>query len=299
MSVQFRNYTSEKGFSRDFLDVREFLIRINSRKMISTDYTWDRWEWVFSLPYMDQNKLSTMGIWEDKGEIVALTAYEENPGDAYFLVDPAYMHLKKEMLLYAEDKMSEKGVIRALIHNCDVPFQKLAQDSGYYATEDKEGNSVLDITPERVKYTLPEGYSITSLAETRDIYKYNKVLWNGFNHEGEPPETEIQIQNRRISLSGPHNNLELKIAVVAPDGDFAAYCGMWYEPGSEYAMVEPVATDPAYRLKGCGRAAVLEGIRRCAELGAKRAYVGSTQQFYYKIGFRPLPEYTFWQKKVH
>jgi predicted N-acetyltransferase YhbS len=70
---------------------------------------------------------------------------------------------------------------------------------------------------------------------------------------------------------------------------------MWYDSETDYALVEPVATIPAYRKMGLGKAAVLEGVKRCGELGAKRAYVGSSQQFYYKIGFRPVPGGTFWE----
>jgi predicted N-acetyltransferase YhbS len=39
---------------------------------------------------------------------------------------------------------------------------------------------------------------------------------------------------------------------------------------------------------GLGRAAVLEGIRRCGALGATVAYVGSDQPFYLSIGFEVL-----------
>ncbi len=70
---------------------------------------------------------------------------------------------------------------------------------------------------------------------------------------------------------------------------------MWYDSETEYALVEPVATDPDFRMLGLGKAAVLEGIRRCGQLGAKQAYVGSSQQFYYQIGFRPVPTSTFWE----
>lgn len=293
-----RQYTSEPGFTGDFHKVRDFLIRVNEQKMITTDFTWERWEWIFSLPYMDKSRLSNIGLWEEGNRVVALATYEDEPGSAYFIVDPAYMHLKEEMLRYAEEHLAVDGKIKALINDGDVPFQKTAQQLGFIPSTDKEGNSVLDITEERLNYTLPEGYGITTLAETHDILKYNRVLWRGFNHEGDPPETEERIADRRMSLSGPHSDLDLKIAVVAPDGDFVSYCGMWYEPGTDYCLVEPVATDPDYRRKGLGKAAVLEGIKRCAGLGAKRAYVGSDQQFYYSIGFRPLPQYTFWLKKL-
>ncbi|GAA0182309.1 hypothetical protein SH2C18_47100 [Clostridium sediminicola] len=129
------------------------------------------------------------------------------------------------------------------------------------------------------------------------MYKYNAVLWRGFNHEGEPPIIEQAFKEREISLSGLGVNKSLNIAVVAPNGDFVSYCGMWYKEGTDYALVEPVATNPDHRKKGLGKAAVLEAIKRCGELGAKRAYVGSSQQFYYNIGFHPIHTRTWWVKK--
>lgn len=58
--------------------------------------------------------------------------------------------------------------------------------------------------------------------------------------------------------------------------------------------MEPVATDPDYRKLGLGKAAALEGVKRCRDLGAKVAFVGSSQQFYYNIGFRPYSTKTWW-----
>ncbi|MCL2884708.1 MAG: GNAT family N-acetyltransferase, partial [Oscillospiraceae bacterium] len=77
----------------------------------------------------------------------------------------------------------------------------------------------------------------------------------------------------------------------------AAYCGTWKDPASAVALVEPVATDPDYRMRGLGKAAVLEAVRRCGTRGAKQAYVGSSQQFYYNIGFRPALTSTWWELK--
>lgn len=83
---------------------------------------------------------------------------------------------------------------------------------------------------------------------------------------------------------------------AAPNGEFAAFCGMFYEPMRRFAYVEPVATVPQYRRMGLGKAAVLEGIRRCKELGATVAYVGSDQLFYQSIGFRKVFNSECWVK---
>lgn len=69
-----------------------------------------------------------------------------------------------------------------------------------------------------------------------------------------------------------------------------------YDKRNDYAYVEPVATDPDYRRLGLGRAAVLEGIKRCMDMEATVAYVGSRQQFYNSIGSRPLFKSRWWKK---
>jgi GNAT superfamily N-acetyltransferase len=94
----------------------------------------------------------------------------------------------------------------------------------------------------------------------------------------------------------PHAQMDLKIVIAAPNGDFASLSGLWYEPVNHYAMVEPVATDPDYRRLGLGKAAVLEGIRRCGEAGATVAYVGSDQAFYLSFGFEVLYTAKCWKK---
>ncbi len=296
MSTQFRPYTSEPGFTEDFHRVRDFLVRINRKNPILYDFEWGRWEWAFSLPFLDTENLSRIGVWEHDGEIVALATYEERPGSIYFCIDPGFHFLKTEMLLYAKENLcSAEGELQVLINNVDEELQLIATKQGFVATQELEGNAVYDIDLDTINYSLPDDYSIISLAEDFDLVKFDRVLWRGFNHEGEPHDMEVALAERRTSISGPHLNPELCIIVVSPQGEYASYCGMWYDSETEYALVEPVATDPDFRMLGLGRAAVLEGIRRCGRLGAKQAYVGSSQQFYYQIGFRPVPTSTFWK----
>ena len=97
--------------------------------------------------------------------------------------------------------------------------------------------------------------------------------------EGFERKLEIVGVGYRVQAKGSTLEFALgyshPIVVEAPDGRFVSYCGMWYEPVHSIAYVEPVATDPDYRRMGLGRAAVMEGIRRCGALGATEAWVGS------------------------
>jgi len=299
VSVTFRNFTAEIGFSQDFQLVRDFLVRINAKNPLPQyHFEWGRWEWAFSLPFLDTANQQRIGIWEDGGEMVALATFEDKLGSAYLCVDTSHQALKPEMLAYAREYLCDgDGKIKVLINNADRAFQLAAARLGFVPTQSGEAVVVMDIDAQRIHYTLPPGFTVASLADDLDLYKFNRVLWRGFNHEGEPPTTPQDMEERRVSLSGPHLDHELCIVVVSPKGEYASYCGMWYDEATEYALVEPVATDPTYRKMGLGRAAVLEAVRRCGLRGAKQAYVGSSQQFYYRIGFHPLPAGTFWETK--
>jgi GNAT superfamily N-acetyltransferase len=299
MGLRFRTYDPTPGFTADFHRVREFLVRANEPEPVSPGFHWGRWEWVHSLPWLDRAALGRIGIWEHDDRIVAVATYETRPGEAYLIADREHTALKPDMLRYAMDHLSVDGRLLVLLDDSDRPLQRFAFSLGMRPTQDKEANAVLDIRETPLDYTLPEGFRIVSLADEFDMRKFNQVLWNGFNHEdeGPTPTDEASLEERRVSVSGPHNDLNLKIAMAAPDGAFVSFCGMWLEPGTHNALVEPVATDPHYRRMGCGRAAVLEGVRRCGALGAKRAWVGSSQQFYYRLGFVPVSNETKWEWK--
>jgi len=96
----------------------------------------------------------------------------------------------------------------------------------------------------------------------------------------------------------PHTGTKhLKIAVTNPEGEFVSYAGFWYDEEEDFCTLEPCATHPDYRRMGLGKAAVYEGIKRCAEKGAKRCVVGSNQDFYFRMGFAPFDMRTYWVKK--
>ena len=99
-------------------------------------------------------------------------------------------------------------------------------------------------------------------------------------------EIEEYIEDRRFMQQAPNFNHDLTIVAVAPNGDYASFCGIWYVPDNRITYVEPVATDPDYRRMGLGTAVVVEGMRRTIPLGSQVAWVGSDQKFYLSMGFQ-------------
>ncbi|KLU63437.1 acetyltransferase (GNAT) family protein [Peptococcaceae bacterium CEB3] len=296
MSIEFRNYTKQAGITEDYHKVRAFFIKLGY-----AEFEYTRWDWMATHRYLDKSAVGRIGLWEDEDKIAGVATFDTRLGEAFCLTLPEYTYLKKEILLYAKDNLSKDGEFGVIIRDSDVEFQDIAAGLGFVATQDKEFDSFfyLDKTP--TAYDLPEGFHITTMKETFDLYQYRRVLYRGFNHEldgeGELKFSKEEEQEAKKAMLRPNVDLNLKVAVVAPDGNFVSYCGMWYDEDAGFAVIEPVATDPDYRKMGLGKAAVLEGIRRVGELGAKKALVGSRKQFYYSIGLRPFSTFTLWKEK--
>ena len=296
MSITFRNYSPKPLFTDDYIKVRNFLIRINYNKLYTPNFLWGAWEWEVTHGGLDRKNLGKFGLWEENDEVVAIAIYEMPLGDGLLIAGENHRHLIPELIVYAKKSLHDNGKLRILIANGDYDFARAAVEHGFRPTQNKWDNAVLDINMLQ-SYSLPEGFSFVSMADNWNWQQYNRVMWRGFNHDGRAGYDDETIEGRKEMLSSPMINPELVVAVVAPDGNYVSHCGMWYQPGDFYCYVEPVVTDPEYRKMGLGKSVVLEAIKRCGDLGAKQAVVGSNQQFYYNIGFYPIYTGTWWELK--
>lgn len=299
MGIIMRQYAGED----DYWKIDRFLIEHYQPDNRDGNWIEPAWEYMHGHPFLDWNVLGKIGIWEDDGAIAAVATYESRLGEAFFQFHPAYKYLRKEMLEYAEERLwgvsSENGkrYLKVFVNDSDFPLQDLVKERGYTRAPDEDRPmAIFRIPIPFPEISLPRGFRLTSLAEEPDWAKVHQVLWRGFDHGDDAPMNEEEFESRRKMFETPKARLDLKIAAQAPNGDFAAFCGMFYEPTHQYAYVEPVATDPKYRRMGLGKAAVLEGIRRCGKLGATAAYVGSDQPFYLALGFEVVYTDQCWMK---
>lgn len=288
-----RTYPPDLSFGTAYEEVRQFLLRLNRDTLRTPYYTWPAWEWAFALRYHSEEDVSTYRLWDRAGEMVGIALNDEEPSDWYLYSDPLDLDLKRRMIEEILANHNDETHVRLCASDADPAFQRLLRDLDFRPTGDKEATSTIDLTG-ALDYALPSGYSIIDNVAGFDLYNFNRCLWSGFNREGEPDTSDSRLDFRRRQLSSPNQVPALCIMVVAPNGDYAAYCGMWHEPGTFYAYVEPVCTHATYRKLGLGKAAVLEACRRCAARGAQIATVYSSQQFYYNIGFNPLPAERWW-----
>ncbi|MFN2190212.1 MAG: GNAT family N-acetyltransferase [Candidatus Promineifilaceae bacterium] len=296
MAVEFRSCAGPV----DFPGISDFLYSLYQPDNQDGNWLQPIWEYAYTHPWFDEESVSRIGLWKDNEAIVGVVLYESRLGEASLQVHPDYMHLKTEMMAYAEQHLTAltkdgKCYLKVYVKDFDRAFQRLVRSRGYERQQRLDWSmlkyAILEPFP---AIQLPEGFRIKSLAEDNDLAKIDRVLWRGFDHPGEPPEESIE--DRKKMQSGPNFRKDLTMVVEAPNGFFVAFAGLWFDPVNDIGYVEPVATDPDYRRMGLGTAAVLEGIRRCGELGATAAFVGSDMAFYRAMGFQKLYTSKCWIK---
>ena len=300
MSVKVRNYSG----SKDFQAISDFLIANYQPDNADGNWLEPRWEYMhFRSDIIGKIETHKICIWEDNNKIVGAAHPEEFAGELFLQIHPEYGFLKIEMLDYAEktlfgiDKQGKKFIM-VFVYDTDEELVDIVKHRGYQPiahTQDDYLSQyyIPEIFPE---IQLPDGFKLKSVQEENKPEKVQRLLWRGFDHPGEPSAEQASVWE--TIQAAPNYRRETNIIVEAPNSDYAAYCGLWYVPENRYGYVEPVATDPNYRKSGLGRAAVLEGIRRCGLLGAKVVYVTTGIVFYRHIGFKRIRSNHRWRKEI-
>ena len=286
MKIKIKQYNRDRDYER----VWQFLIEIFQPGSELINWLPPRWEYMHHHPFVWELDLTQIGLFEEKGRIVAIVHPESNPGICHFQIRPGYEHLKPRIFDYLEktfqglSKSTGRLIRGLLISELDSDMQEIAIQRGYERWENfGEASSIFFLDKEIPAVPLPEGFRIQTLADENDLHKMNRVLWRGFNHEGSPPDNEIP--GRVLMQASKNFRKDHTCVVVDPNGNYVAYSGIYYVNQHRLAMVEPVATDPDYRRMNFGRAVVYECLRKVQAEGAKIAWVGSDLEFYKSIGF--------------
>jgi len=290
MNIKIEHYP-QKRICNEFYEVLDFLKK-HSSIGTNKNWHWARWEWLLGHPNLEESTLPSIGLFKDADKIVGIVTHDmRNP--VYILLNPQFAYLKPKMVDYAYSKLSNNNISSIFVDENDKELLSVITEKGYSLTTKDEYVLDLDCTHE-LSYDLDKKFIITDYHKDKNIDKYVAVIHKGFENEGEPNKglTESDFPEK------PHKDPKLTVFAVAPNGDYAAHCGTWYNPDTEICYVEPVVTIPEFRKNGLGKAVVYESINRCIKMGAKKAIVISNQQFYYSIGFKKYSKCDLWEKMV-
>lgn len=277
----------------NFILVRDFLRELATDKLYE-NWHWARWGWMMGHPNLEDEMLNMIGLWKDDKEVVGIATHDMRIGESYLIFKSAYSDILKDMVEFTEKNITNDDDLFIVVNDKNNVQIDLLKSLGYSKTDKQEIILEYDLKDKNLYYSLTDGFMVASFKEDKENNKYMRVLWKGFEEQGEPPiidEGDDEPLRRNWKE-------ELSIFVKALDGEYVAHCGMWYDEGEKTAYIEPVCTVPEYRKNGFAKIAVYEDMSICRNLGAERAVVVSNQAFYYKLGFEVSSIYSFWRKKI-
>ena len=117
------------------------------------------------------------------------------------------------------------------------------------------------------KSRLPIGYTIRCVAGEHEAHLAADV----HNAAFKPKWTEDKYI-KVMQTEGYDSEREL--VVVAPDGRFAAYVVIWFDPVSHSALFEPVGCHSDFTRRGLTKALMFAGMAQMKEAGMETAIVG-------------------------
>ncbi|WNS42404.1 GNAT family N-acetyltransferase [Paenibacillus sp. MMS20-IR301] len=299
MNVKFRRYRTE-----DFIAVRDMLVAGFAQPGTAGNWMIDRWNFCRAVSHTMHNTYdtweSTVGVWtDDKGMIAGVVNSEgEERGEAFFQVRfPLTSAVYEEMFDFAEHSLAMPStggrVIRIRIPAGDAVRESIAQSRGYRQLDWDDTLSMRSLQQlEPVK--LPPGYRIRSGTEVTGEAKALAHA-RAFGYYEAEQDHSVPLAFERMKQA-PDYRPELDLSVVDASGEVVSFCTLWYDGQNRHGILEPVGTIPAARKQGLARAAIQEGLHRIAAYGAESAYVGSTMDFYKRLGFEPAASSYVWEK---
>lgn len=237
-------------------------------------------------------------LWLDGDQIVGL-AYPAY-GRVDLLVHPEYGILNEPMLAWAEgDRLRQAGRLAALgtwSFTADHARLNALKQRGY-----RQGDAYFSYRQRPLADALPDaplppGYRLRSITGEADFAARAAV------HNAAFASTTLSASRYRRVMASAAYRADLDLVAVAPEGEFAAFCIVWYDAENGVGAFEPVGTHPAHQRRGLARAVMVEGLRRLQALGAHIALVNAYHEdtpalrLYESLGFTEADRCYAWEK---
>ena len=306
MTATMRRYQGEADFWRVRAFLRELMLANHF-----LDATWhvarlDYWRWHVvancGAPPIEEG----LFLWEDGDQIVAVLN-SEGGGDVHLQVHPEGRDpgLLSEMIATAEQHLYEQTDAGRLsyifVDETDTQLMGLLGDAGYERYDFSERRGRHDLGAPIPDAPIPAGYTVRSLGDASELPSRSFASWRAF-HADDPEDAYEGWEWYRSIQQMPLYRRDLDLVAVAPDGEIAAFCTVWYDDVTRTGYFEPVGTRPEHQRRGLGRAVLTEGLRRLGPLGAVRGFVGgytpAATALYDGAGFKDADRSTAWRREL-
>ncbi|ACR80496.1 MULTISPECIES: GNAT family N-acetyltransferase [Kosmotoga] len=218
-------------------------------------------------------------IWETPDGKIAAVLNPEGRGDAFLHVHPAFRtkKMEEEMIAVAEKHLANscsigRKVLYVWAHENDDLRKGILEGRGYTKTEIRDCQHRRSLAIPIPDASVAKGYVIRALGDEQEIPARSWASWRAF-HPNEPDEKYDGWEWYHNIQKQPLYRRDLDIVAVAPEGEIAAFCTIWYDDFTRTGYIEPVGTVPEHQRRGLGKTVMLEGLRRLKRMGAVVAFV--------------------------
>jgi GNAT superfamily N-acetyltransferase len=203
----------------------------------------------------------------------------EGRGNFYLHVHPAARSLELEAALLnaAEKHLAEIGEdgrahLTVWAHQHDTLRNQALNERGFVRgdwPEYQRGRSLLTPIPDNAP---APGYTIRSLGDVSELPNRSWLSWKVF-HPEDPDENYMGWHWYLDIQRCPMYRRDLDLVAIAPNGELAAFCTLWYDDVTRTGYFEPVGTVQTHQRKGLGKAIMSEGMHRLKLMGCLHATV--------------------------
>ncbi|HXF60109.1 MAG TPA: GNAT family N-acetyltransferase [Caldilineaceae bacterium] len=306
MQLGVRAYRGEEDYWRIRAFLRE-VFQCNGRRERSWSVVrFDYWRW-HGVENIEHHRLEeVIFIWENWDGRIAAVLNPEGAGEAFFQVHPNFRTpaLEEEMLTVAELMLATPAPgggrqLRVWANEQDGQRQAMLRRRGYSKGEWPEYQRRRSLSGPVADALPAAGYSVRALGDVDELPARSLVSWRVF-HADEPDSRYEGWAWYHNVQRAPLYRRDLDLVAVAPDGELASFCTVWFDDVTRTGVFEPVGTAPAHQRRGLGRAVMCEGLRRLQRLGATMATVGSYSEaagaLYAAVGFTEYDLLERWSK---
>ena len=169
--IEFKHYREQ-----DYQAVCDFLISLNEPDKRYINWNWARFEWMYEHPEFDKDLIEHIGLWWEHDRVVGAAIYDMYFGEAFCGVLPEYKDLYADILVYAEQKLSDDEGISVAIEDNDNEKIQIAKQLGFKKIDQTENVMSCEIQRHR-KYVMEEETHIVELNPGKEVEQFAWILW--------------------------------------------------------------------------------------------------------------------------
>ena len=265
----------------------------------------------FAWNYQDGLHTSTvddLSLWFDQQDRMQAIGWLDSPTEVSFTLHPALLNtsdgetLIGQIVEWARDRSINldqplESPLDLTFDHSDPWLRSVATRLGFIDQHEPlyiGFRQSLDRTlPEPV---LPPGFAVRAMTDDADIparVAIHQDVW----------QSKKRTLERYLTLrQGCLYRADLDLVVTAPDGTFASYCLVWFDPVSSAALFEPVGARETFRRRGLTAGLLTTALHRLQAIGATTAFVGSratneaSNRLYESVGFERVQDWRLWRR---